>query len=113
MGEESIQGALVDSLAADFVARRRRGETPTIEEYAQRHPEAAEAIRQLFPIVPIHRLNETPTDYATLVDVTCDSDGKIDKFVSRRAPQNFLKLHCPIASFTVPTLFVLVIPTGP
>ena len=39
------------------------------------------AIKQLFPIVPIHRLDEIPTDFATLVDVTCDSDGKIDKFV--------------------------------
>ena len=40
------------------------------------------AIDQLFPIVPIHRLTEKPTALATLADITCDSDGKIDKFVS-------------------------------
>ena len=36
------------------------------------------AIDQLFPILPIHRLNEKPTEFATLADITCDSDGKID-----------------------------------
>jgi arginine decarboxylase len=51
------------------------------------------AIRQLFPIVPIHRLNETPTDYATLVDVTCDSDGKIDRFVDLKDVKQTLELH--------------------
>jgi arginine decarboxylase len=39
------------------------------------------AIDQLFPIVPIHRLNEQPTRRATIQDVTCDSDGKIDRFI--------------------------------
>ncbi len=38
------------------------------------------ALDQLFPILPIHRLNEEPTRKAVLVDLTCDSDGKIDKF---------------------------------
>jgi len=51
------------------------------------------AIRQLFPIVPIHRLNEKPTDYATLVDVTCDSDGKIDRFVDLKDVKQTLELH--------------------
>ncbi|MCR9296636.1 MAG: biosynthetic arginine decarboxylase [bacterium] len=51
------------------------------------------AIRQLFPIVPIHRLNETPTDFATLVDVTCDSDGKIDRFVDLKDVKQTLELH--------------------
>ncbi|MCA9190668.1 MAG: biosynthetic arginine decarboxylase [Planctomycetales bacterium] len=51
------------------------------------------AIRQLFPIVPIHRLNERPTDYATLVDVTCDSDGKIDRFVDLKDVKQTLELH--------------------
>lgn len=40
------------------------------------------AIDQLFPIIPIHRLDEKPTALATLADITCDSDGKIDKFIS-------------------------------
>lgn len=51
------------------------------------------AIRQLFPIVPIHRLNERPTDVATLVDVTCDSDGKIDRFVDLKDVKQTLELH--------------------
>jgi arginine decarboxylase len=51
------------------------------------------AIRQLFPIVPIHRLNEKLTDYATLVDVTCDSDGKIDRFVDLKDVKHTLELH--------------------
>ena len=51
------------------------------------------AIKQLFPIVPIHRLNEIPTDIATLVDVTCDSDGKIDRFVDLKDVKETLELH--------------------
>ena len=51
------------------------------------------AIKQLFPIVPIHRLNEVPTDFSTLVDVTCDSDGKIDKFVDLKDVKETLELH--------------------
>lgn len=51
------------------------------------------AIKQLFPIVPIHRLNEVPSDFATLVDVTCDSDGKIDKFVDLKDVKETLELH--------------------
>lgn len=51
------------------------------------------AIRQLFPIVPIHRLNESPSDFATLVDVTCDSDGKIDRFVDLKDVKQTLELH--------------------
>ena len=51
------------------------------------------AIKQLFPIVPIHRLDELPSDFATLVDVTCDSDGKIDKFVDLKDVKETLELH--------------------
>ncbi|EIE21904.1 arginine decarboxylase [Coccomyxa subellipsoidea C-169] len=40
------------------------------------------AIEQVFPILPIHRLDEEPTVAATLADLTCDSDGKIDRFIS-------------------------------
>lgn len=39
------------------------------------------AVGQLFPVMPIHRLNEKPNAQATLVDLTCDSDGKIEKFI--------------------------------
>jgi arginine decarboxylase len=51
------------------------------------------AIDQLFPIMPIHRLNEQPTDYATFVDITCDSDGHIDKFVDLKDVKEVLELH--------------------
>src|ERR1041384_1012021 len=51
------------------------------------------AIKQLFPIMPIHRLNEQPTDYATFVDITCDSDGHIDKFVDLKDVKEVLELH--------------------
>lgn len=51
------------------------------------------AIGQLFPIMPIHRLDEAPSDFATLVDVTCDSDGRIDKFVDLKDVKESLELH--------------------
>jgi arginine decarboxylase len=51
------------------------------------------AIDQLFPIMPVHRLNEEPTRRGTLQDVTCDSDGKIDHFVGWRKPKPSLELH--------------------
>ncbi len=50
------------------------------------------AIRQLFPIVPIHRLNEPLKDFATFVDVTCDSDGKIDHFVDLKDDKETLDM---------------------
>jgi arginine decarboxylase len=51
------------------------------------------AIDQLFPILPIHRLNERPTRKGVLADITCDSDGKIDRFVSPRDVKKTLELH--------------------
>ena len=51
------------------------------------------AIKQLFPIMPIHRLNERPTQHAVLGDITCDSDGKIDQFIDRRDVKQTLPLH--------------------
>jgi arginine decarboxylase len=51
------------------------------------------AIDQLFPIMPIHRLDERPTRTGVLADITCDSDGKIDKFVSLRDVKKALELH--------------------
>jgi len=51
------------------------------------------AIGQLLPIMPIHRLSEAPKDYATLVDVTCDSDGRIDRFVDLKDVKEVLELH--------------------
>ncbi len=51
------------------------------------------AINQLFPIMPIHRLNEAPTRRAVLGDITCDSDGKIDQFIDLRDVRRTLQLH--------------------
>ncbi len=51
------------------------------------------AIDQLFPIVPIHRLNEEPTRRATLADITCDSDGQVDRFVDKRDVKRTLEVH--------------------
>ena len=51
------------------------------------------AIKQLFPIMPIHRLTERPTQHAVLCDVTCDSDGKIDTFIDRRDVRRTIALH--------------------
>jgi arginine decarboxylase len=50
-------------------------------------------IDQLFPIMPIHRLDEEPTERATLADLTCDSDGKIDQFIDLRDVKSILELH--------------------
>jgi arginine decarboxylase len=51
------------------------------------------AIEQLFPILPIHRLNEQPQRRAILADMTCDSDGKIDRFVDLKDVKPYLPLH--------------------
>jgi arginine decarboxylase len=51
------------------------------------------AIDQIFPIMPVHRLNEEPTRRGTLQDMTCDSDGKIDRFAGWRRPKPNLELH--------------------
>ena len=53
------------------------------------------AIEQLFPVVPIHRLDEEPTVLGVLADITCDSDGKLDRFIDAdgREPRRLLELH--------------------
>jgi arginine decarboxylase len=51
------------------------------------------AIEQLFPIMPIHRLKEPATEPVTFVDITCDSDGKMDKFVDLHDVRNTLEIH--------------------
>jgi arginine decarboxylase len=51
------------------------------------------AIDQIFPIMPVQRLDEEPTRRGTLQDVTCDSDGKIDHFAGWRKPKPNLELH--------------------
>lgn len=51
------------------------------------------AIDQLFPVMPVHRLNERPTVYATIADLTCDSDGKLDRFIDLEDVQSVLPVH--------------------
>jgi len=51
------------------------------------------AIKQLFPVMPIHRLKEEPTRRGVLADITCDSDGKIDSFIDLRDVKKTLELH--------------------
>lgn len=51
------------------------------------------AIHQLFPIVPLSRLDQRPTREATLVDISCDSDGKIDRFIDLHDVRNTLPVH--------------------
>ncbi|MDP2237785.1 MAG: biosynthetic arginine decarboxylase [Bacteroidales bacterium] len=51
------------------------------------------AIDQIFPIIPIHRLDEKPDRHATIQDITCDSDGKIDNFISTRNFSHHLPVH--------------------
>jgi arginine decarboxylase len=51
------------------------------------------AIKQLFPVMPIHRLNERPVNHAVLSDITCDSDGKLDQFIDRRDVKKTIMLH--------------------
>lgn len=51
------------------------------------------AVDQVFPIMPIHRLSERPTRQGTLADISCDSDGKIDRFIGLQDEQRTLPLH--------------------
>ncbi len=51
------------------------------------------AIDQLFPVMPIHRLNEEPTCRGTLADLTCDSDGKLERFIDLKDIKPILELH--------------------
>ena len=51
------------------------------------------AIEQLFPVMPVHRLNEVPNRTGTIADITCDSDGKIDRFIDLHDVKQTLPLH--------------------
>jgi arginine decarboxylase len=51
------------------------------------------AVKQLFPVMPIHRLDEKPTRRGVIADLTCDSDGKIDHFIDQRDVKDVLELH--------------------
>jgi len=51
------------------------------------------AVKQLFPTMPLHRLNERPSRRGVIADLTCDSDGKMDQFIELRDVKNSLELH--------------------
>jgi arginine decarboxylase len=51
------------------------------------------AVKQLFPVMPIHRLEEKPTRRGVIADLTCDSDGKIDRFIDPIDVKHVLELH--------------------
>jgi len=51
------------------------------------------AMDQIFPVMPIHRLNEEPTEKATLADLTCDSDGKLERFIDQKNVKKLLEVH--------------------
>ncbi|MCC6527638.1 MAG: biosynthetic arginine decarboxylase, partial [Polyangiaceae bacterium] len=53
------------------------------------------AVKQLFPVMPIHRLEDKPTRRGVLADITCDSDGKISQFIDQRDVKDVLELHAP------------------
>jgi arginine decarboxylase len=78
----------------EFEALKRRLITKYIANFSvfQSMPDAW-ALDQLFPVVPLHRLDERPTVPATLCDVTCDSFGEIDRFVDLRDVRDSLDLH--------------------
>jgi arginine decarboxylase len=52
-------------------------------------------MEQLFPVMPIHRLDERPSRRGTFADLTCDSDGKVDQFIDLRDVRRVLELHAP------------------
>jgi len=66
------------------------------------------ALDQLFPVLPIHRLNERPTRRARLVDITCDSDGEVDKFIDLRDIKQALEVHELVAGEPYYLGFLLV-----
>jgi arginine decarboxylase len=51
------------------------------------------AIGQILPVMPLHKLNQKPSELCTLVDITCDSDGKLDTFLSADGPTNTVPMH--------------------
>ena len=66
------------------------------------------ALDQLFPVVPVHRLNERPTRRAKLVDITCDSDGTVDKFIDLKDIKEALEVHALVPGEPYYLAFVLV-----
>ena len=78
-GVQALQANLIDFYYANF-------------SVFQSLPDAW-AIQQLFPIMPIHKLDKKPTHRAILADITCDCDGKIDRFIDGDGTSPYLNVH--------------------
>jgi arginine decarboxylase len=107
--EDRSKGEILFWDACDRIRRHLKGMKEIPEEFEDLERELSDkyvlnfsvfqsvpdswAIDQLFPILPIHRLREKPGEIATLADITCDSDGKIEKFIDLRDIKEFLPLH--------------------
>ena len=92
---EALRHAKADRFVPDeFEALEKRLITKYIANFSvfQSIPDSW-ALDQLFPVMPIHRLGEEPTVQATLCDVTCDSDGEVDRFVDSRDVSSSLPVH--------------------
>ncbi len=92
---EALRHAKADRFVPDeFEALEKRLITKYIANFSvfQSIPDSW-ALDQLFPVLPIHRLDEEPTVQATLCDVTCDSDGEVDRFVDSRDVSTSLPVH--------------------
>ena len=83
----------------EFAALQKRKVSKYLANFSifQSIPDAW-AIDQLFPVLPLSRHSEKPTHKATIVDITCDSDGCIERFVDRRSEKSVLDLHRPNGS---------------
>jgi len=95
IGRRALQFAKEDRfLPEEFEQLEKRLITKYIANFSvfQTIPDSW-ALDQLFPILPVHRLDERPIVHATLCDVTCDSDGEVDRFVDLRDVKDSLELH--------------------
>ncbi len=100
---------LAEYVSVEFVELRRLSRAIYLTNFSVfRSAPDHWALDQLFPIVPIHRLNKPPTAYATLCDITCDSDGVVDKFVDLHDVKQVLELHPLIAGEPYYLAFMLV-----
>ncbi len=95
IGRKALEFALEHRyVSEEFEALQKRLITKYIANFSvfQSIPDSW-ALDQLFPMVPIHRLDERPTVRATLCDVTCDSDGEVDRFPALRDVKDSLEVH--------------------
>lgn len=83
-----------DNMTEEFLALQRILQHKFIANFSlfQSTPDVW-GVKQLFPVMPLTRLGEAPTEFGTVVDITCDSDGEIAQFVDEEGPKDTLELH--------------------